>query len=438
MIKRLVCSILTAAFLLSSLQGGVLALGERVFDPTDVDWEAEFIQRSEPPEGMLENAVFADSDAEPGYSLDYPNTHVNTGNQQYDIVKVALTQVGYKETGDNHTKYNAWYAYGKDVPFEWCGIFISWCAAQAEIPSTTIKYTGLAGGYHVSNMQQNSYGCPAYSFQSTIPQPGDIAYITASGTGSSTHVGLVYDVDALYIYTVEGNASNAVALRKYSRFSGFMSFGDSNVPDAAKILFYARPNYQGTDKDTTGSDPGNSETVEDPIDGFVDVSKTAFYAEPVVWALENGITNGIGDNRFGPELVCTRGQVVTFLWRAAGEPESILNYNPFTDVDPEDYFYDAVCWAVENGITMGVGDDRYAPDMVCTRGQVATFLWRANGSPVPQNAAGFTDVAEDAFYGEAVAWASEQEITLGIGDNRFGPDLQCRRGQIVTFLFRSK
>ena len=169
---------------------------------------------------------------------------------------------------------------------------------------------------------------------------------------------------------------------------------------------------------------------------FADVSTDAYYYEAVKWAAENNITGGIGNGLFGPDLTCTRGQIVTFLWRAAGSPEPTA-LSTFTDVASDAYYAKAVAWAVENGVTTGTGDGKFSPDAPCTRGQIVTFLWRAAGSPEPTALSTFTDVASDAYYAKAVAWAVENGVTTGTGDGKFSPDAPCTRGQAVTFLWRA-
>ena len=171
---------------------------------------------------------------------------------------------------------------------------------------------------------------------------------------------------------------------------------------------------------------------------FVDVAPGVFYAEAVEWAVENGITDGITDNMFGPTLACNRAQAVTFLWRAANCPEPTSTNNPFVDVPETAFYYKAVLWAVENGITDGVSEDLFAPNHECTRGQIVTFLWRAAKCPEPINVNNsFVDVTEEAFYYKAVLWAVENGITDGTGTDTFSPNGICNRGQIVTFLFRA-
>ena len=168
---------------------------------------------------------------------------------------------------------------------------------------------------------------------------------------------------------------------------------------------------------------------------FSDVSTSAYYYEAVKWAQEKGITGGIGNGLFGPNQPCTRAQIVTFLWRTAGSPEPKA-MSSFADVSMDAYYAKAVAWAVENGITTGTGDGKFSPDATCTRAQGVTFLFRAIGKLVDSKAE-FSDVLTDSYYANAVAWAVENGVTNGIGDGLFGPDNSCTRAQIVTFLFRA-
>ena len=171
------------------------------------------------------------------------------------------------------------------------------------------------------------------------------------------------------------------------------------------------------------------------ISPFSDVSASNYYYEAVKWAQEKGITGGIGNGLFGPNQPCTRAQIVTFLWRAAGSPEP-KSMSSFSDVSTDSYYAKAVAWAVENGITTGTGDGKFSPDATCTRAQSVTFLFRAIGKLVDSKAE-FSDVLTDSYYANAVAWAVENGVTNGIGDGLFGPDNSCTRAQIVTFLFRA-
>lgn len=170
---------------------------------------------------------------------------------------------------------------------------------------------------------------------------------------------------------------------------------------------------------------------------FVDVPEDSYYEEAVDWAVENGITNGVSSDRFDPDGLCTRAQIVTFLWRAAGSPVPKSTGHNFTDVKAGSYYEQAVLWAVENGITVGTSSTTFSPDATCTRAQAVTFLYRASDSPAVSGSAAFSDVATDAYYADAVAWAEKKGITTGIGGGLFGSNNDCTRAQIVTFLWRA-
>ena len=170
---------------------------------------------------------------------------------------------------------------------------------------------------------------------------------------------------------------------------------------------------------------------------FVDVATGSYYEDAVDWAVENGITNGVSSNMFAPDDPCTRAQIVTFLWRAAGSPAP-KSMSSFTDVPADAFYAKAVAWAVENGITSGTGEGKFSPNAICTRAQSVTFLYRASGSPAVSGSAEFSDVSTTAFYADAVAWAAKKGITTGIGGGLFGSDNDCTRSQIVTFLWRCK
>ncbi len=168
---------------------------------------------------------------------------------------------------------------------------------------------------------------------------------------------------------------------------------------------------------------------------FTDVHAEDYYYDAVLWAAQKGITGGMSDTLFAPNAACTRAQIVTFLWRAAGSPEP-KQLSTFGDVPADAYYAKAVAWAVENGITDGTSDTTFAPGTICTRAHGVTFLSRAAGSPAVSGSAAFTDVPADAYYADAAAWAEQKGITGGIGNGLFGPHNNCTRAQIVTFLYR--
>ena len=192
-----------------------------------------------------------------------------------------------------------------------------------------------------------------------------------------------------------------------------------------------------TPADPTPADPtpADPKPLENP---FTDVKDGDYFYDPVLWALNHDpqITDGMTDTTFAPESTCTRGQVVTFLWRAMGCEEPTKSDNPFTDVTKDDYFYKAVLWAVEKKITDGTSETTFSPGDPCTRAHVVTFLWRAENKPAAGSSNPFQDVAAGEYYTDAVLWAVEKKLTDGTSETTFSPDAPCTRGQIVTFLYR--
>ncbi len=194
--------------------------------------------------------------------------------------------------------------------------------------------------------------------------------------------------------------------------------------------------YENSSGSSGSSGSGSSTTpVKKPV-YFKDVPAGAYYAEAVKWAVEKGITEGLSEIRFAPDVHCTRAQAVTFLWRAMGSPKPAAGDMPFEDVAGTAYYHDAVLWAVEKGITNGVSETRFDLNAECTRAQIVTLLWRARGSRSSDADISFDDVPSDAYYAEAVRWAADGGVTLGTSASAFSPDEGCTRGQIVTFIYR--
>ena len=162
-----------------------------------------------------------------------------------------------------------------------------------------------------------------------------------------------------------------------------------------------------------------------------------YFYKSVLWAVDNNITAGTGGGKFSPGKTCTRNQIVTFLYRANGSPEVTVT-DQFTDMPKSEEFRRAISWAVEKDVTSGTGGGKFSPGKGCTRAQAVTFIWRAAGKPEPENMAAFSDMPSNSDFQKAISWASENGITSGIGGNRFGPDRTCTRGQIVTFLYNAK
>jgi hypothetical protein len=236
------------------------------------------------------------------------------------------------------------------------------------------------------------------------------------------------ELETLAVVDEDGNA---VTLTK--RANGTYSFvmPAKAVTVTGTFTIVADPEEPDEDEE-----PGDEEPGEEEVTVFTDVDEDAYYAEAVAWAVANEITKGTSETTFSPDDDCTRAQVVTFLWRYAGKPEPTTTENPFTDVEEDTDYYKAILWAYENGITTGTSETTFSPEETCTRAQVVTFLWRYEGELTYEEAETFTDVAEDAYYAKAVAWAVHEWITKGTGDGQFSPDETCTRGQVVTFLYR--
>ena len=195
------------------------------------------------------------------------------------------------------------------------------------------------------------------------------------------------------------------------------------------------PYYTYTVLDSRGA-IAQSAALGLPPTAFRDVPSGQYYAVPVAWAAAQGVTTGTSETTFSPDATCTRGQVVTFLWRAAGSPTPRSAANAFTDVKPSDYYYNAVLWAVENGITNGTDASHFSPNATCTRGHVVTFLHRFEHSPAVAGANPFTDVKTADYFYSPVLWAVSRGVTNGMSATTFSPGAACTRGQVVTFLYR--
>ena len=256
-------------------------------------------------------------------------------------------------------------------------------------------------------------------------QPGDytVARVTYAYTGSAERT---VQLVSSKIVTVDANGKTV---------------GDTSTPAFTVTISRAGGGESGggTGDGGTGggSSTGGGTTPTQPgSGGFLDVPEGAFYYDAVNWAVEHGITNGVTSEYFDPNGTCTRGQAVTFLWRAAGKPKAASTEMPFTDVPENAFYYDAVLWAVEQGITRGTSMTTFSPNAQCSRGQIVTFLYRAQKSPPALGDIPFTDVAFGSFCYHAVLWSVNHGITKGTSSTTFSPDALCTRGQVVTFLYR--
>ena len=305
---------------------------------------------------------------------------------------------------------------------------------------TVLAKSGLTSGVYLTDPS----GALAnnYYVSSTANGVWTVSYSAPSSGGGSSSSSRRYDVSAPSVkhgdVTVSPkNASKGDTVTITVKPDSGYELDTLTVKDASGSKIKVKDKGDGkftftmpASKVTVSAEFAEIETLD-----FADVSTDAYYYEAVKWAAKKGITGGIGNGLFGPNQPCTRAQIVTFLWRAAGSPEPKA-MSSFADVSTDAYYAKAVAWAVENGITTGTGDGKFSPDATCTRAQSVTFLFRAIGKLVDSKAE-FSDVLTDSYYANAVAWAVENGVTNGIGDGLFGPDNSCTRAQIVTFLFRA-
>lgn len=246
------------------------------------------------------------------------------------------------------------------------------------------------------------------------------------------------EVDGVEIHSFNGTLTITLTVSNLSRISDPYVL---HILTNGTMEYYAPDSISGNtitvkgirNLSTFAVIPGSEVPQNNP---FVDVSTSDYYYDAVLWAVENGVTNGTSATTFSPDMAVSRAQMVTFLWRAHGSPEA-TGANPFTDVYESDYYYDAVQWAVANGVTTGTSATTFSPDAPVTRAQAVTFQWRAAGSLVVSGSS-FDDVAADAYYVNAVTWAVANGITNGTGGNNFSPDAAVSRAQAVTFLYREQ
>ena len=266
-----------------------------------------------------------------------------------------------------------------------------------------------------------------------LDAPVTARYVKMQGIASNASVYMIQE------FMVYENVDKAALTALLAEAGEILSADDPAVILARAML----ENPLTTQAEATAAAAALEEALEQagpvvPENPFVDVPADSFYYDSVRWAVQKGITTGMDATHFGPDTACNRAQVVTFLWRAAGSPEPAITENPFQDIGESDFFYKAVLWAVEKDITTGLDDAHFGPVASCNRAQVVTFLYRSVGKPpVTAGGSGFSDVTDpEAFYYDAVRWAVENQITVGLGDGSFGVYAICNRAQVVTFLYR--
>ena len=307
------------------------------------------------------------------------------------------------------------------------------------------KNSAQAGSFTFSDLSRNtSYTVKLYA-ENPVGRGNVLTADVTTRSGGSSSSGTTYAV------TTPSNTANGTVTVSPKNASKGSSVTITVKPDSGYVLDQLKVKDR-SGKQITLTDKGNGQftftmpaskvtveasfakTEQPGTTGFTDVSASAYYADAVAWAVSQGITTGTSATTFSPDASCTRGQIVTFLWRAAGSP-SPKGTSSFADVPAESYYAQAVAWAVENGITNGTGEGTFSPDTPCDRSQSVTFLFRALGGETAGDAA-FSDVPAGSYYASAVAWAAEQGITTGTSSTTFSPNDTCTRGQIVTFLYR--
>ena len=355
------------------------------------------------------------------------------------------------------------YAPGESVPK-----VVTTLTAQWTVHQYTITYN-LAGGTVEGN--PNTYTIETRAFTLKNPTKSGYTFTGWSGTGLDGENNMTVTIPtgstgnrtytAHWRYNGSGHSYSYYTIKATAGAGGSISpSGNVSVREGRDRTFtitpdkgYAISNVKidgksiGAVKSYTFENVRRNHTIEvifmkangNPQTGvFVDVATGSYYEDAVDWAVENGITKGTDDTHFSPDGICTRAQAVTFLWRTAGSPKPETRAMPFTDVPVGSYYYDAVLWAVENGITKGTSDTTFNPNMTCTRAQIVAFLWRSEKSPAAGTANPFADVKSTAYYADAVLWAVKENITKGTTSTTFSPNADCTRAQIVTFLWRCK
>ena len=377
---------------------------------------------------------------------------------------------GLTRPDGNNGSYFKWlgsdgnlYAPGESVPE-----VVTTLTAQWTVNQYTITYN-LAGGTAEGN--PSTYTIETKAFTLKNPTKSGYTFTGWSGTGLDGENNMTVTIPtgstgnriytAHWRYNGSGHSYSYYTIKATAGAGGSISpSGNVSVREGRAQTFtitpdkgYAVSNVKidgksiGAVKSYTFKNVRRNHAIEviftkvngNPQTGvFVDVATGSYYEDAVDWAVENGITKGTDDTHFSPDGICTRAQAVTFLWRTAGSPKPEIRTMPFTDVPVGSYYYDAVLWAVGNGITKGTSDTTFSPNMTCTRAQIVAFLWRSEKSPATGTANPFADVKSTAYYADAVLWAVKENITKGTTSTTFSPNADCTRAQIVTFLWRCK
>ena len=368
----------------------------------------------------------------------------------------APTKTGYTFTGWDRAIPATMPAENLTITAQWTvnQYTIAYDLAGGTAEGNPDTYTIETGAFTLKNPTKSGYTFTGWSGTGLDGENNMTVTIPTGSTGNRTYT-------AHWRYNGSGHSYSYYTIKATAGAGGSISpSGNVSVREGRDQTFtitpdkgYAVANVKidgksiGAVKSYTFENVSRTHTIEvifmkangNPQTGvFVDVATGSYYEDAVDWAVENGITQGTDDTHFSPDGICTRAQAVTFLWRAAGSPKPETRTMPFTDVPVGSYYYDAVLWAVENGITKGTSDTTFSPNMTCTRAQIVAFLWRSEKSPAAGTANPFADVKSTAYYAGAVLWAVKENITKGTTSTTFSPNADCTRAQIVTFLWRCK
>ena len=417
--------------------------------------------------------VFTYNGTEQTYALAEDGAYTITGNKQTNAnemgysVTAALKDTANTQWADGTTANKTYtFVIGKAVITVKAKDQTAYVGDKAPtLGADSYTVSGLVGEEKLTTQPTVKYvGADGSEIAPDMTKTGEVK-ILAGGAAASGNYTIRYEDGKLAVSTRPSSgggssrpSTHPVKAEVSKDPDGSVSFSKTSAAKGDKVTITVKPDrHYEVDEVIVRDSKGKQLTVKDNGDGtytfempadkvtveptfswvnpFADVANSAYYVDAVEWMLKREVTQGTTETTFSPNLNCTRAQIVTFLWRAAGSPEPKGTVS-FADVSAGSYYAKAVAWAIENGITGGTGDGLFSPDAACTRAQSAAFLYRAAGSPTVSGSAGFSDVAADAYYAQAVAWAKEHGITGGIGGGLFGSANDCTRAQIAAFLWR--
>lgn len=417
--------------------------------------------------------VFTYNGTEQTYALAEDGAYTITGNKQTNAnemgysVTAALKDTANTQWADGTTANKTYtFVIGKAVITVKAKDQTAYVGDKAPtLGADSYTVSGLVGEEKLTTQPTVKYvGADGSEIAPDMTKTGEVK-ILAGGAAASGNYTIRYEDGKLTVSTRPSGgggssrpSTHPVKAEVSKDPDGSVSFSKTSAAKGDKVTITVKPDrHYEVDEVIVRDSKGKQLAVKDNGDGtftfempadkvtveptfswvnpFADVANSAYYVDAVEWMLKREVTQGTTETTFSPNLNCTRAQIVTFLWRAAGSPEPKGTVS-FADVSAGSYYAKAVAWAIENGITGGTGDGLFSPDAACTRAQSAAFLYRAAGSPTVSGSAGFSDVAADAYYAQAVAWAKEHGITGGIGGGLFGSANDCTRAQIAAFLWR--